>query len=187
MDQGTLSTKVRVLDVAYFAPKVQVMVGNRIIADGLDYGMLSDYQRVTDGFRRVSVINQESRRKEPADSNLEAAGSFPQEEVISDTLPFCGGRQITLVFCNTMNGISLIPMEELSCYAGKNRGCIRFANFSFGDGPFDVLDADGNVAFLDIMPREITQPLPAEAGDYEFSIVRTGSEYVPESELASGQ
>lgn len=169
-EQGILFTKVRVLHAACFAPTVQVMVGNRMIADGLGYGTASAYSRITDGFRRVSVINQ-------------ATG----EEIVSDTLPFSGGRQMTLVICNTMNSISLIPMEELSCHAGKNRGCIRIANFSFEDGPFDVLDADGNVAFSDIMPKEITQFLPAAAGNYEFTLVRTGSEYMPETEQEMGR
>lgn len=164
-ENGNLYVKVRVLHAACYAPSVQVMVGSRVIADGLSYAMDSGYSKVMDGFRQVSVINQENG-----------------EEILSDTLPFSAGRQITLVICNTMNSISLVPMEEFFCNAGKNRGCVRIANFSFNDGPFDVLDADGNIIFSDIMPKEITQFLPAEAGDYEFKLVRTGSEYAPEAD-----
>lgn len=192
MEQETLSTKVRILHAACFLPPVQVMVGSRVIADGLSFGMVSDYQKITDGFRRISIMlkgNAAGSAKDcgSGEDASDTGCSCAWEEIASSTLPFCKGRQITLVICNTMNSISIVPMEETSCCAGRERGCVRFANFSFGDGPFDVLDEDKNIIFSGIMPREIMPFLPAAAGDYEFCLVSTGSEYVPEAECGSGQ
>lgn len=160
MEYGILYTRVRVLHAACFVPEVDVLVGNRPLAEALEYGAASAYQRVTEGFRRVSVICRETG-----------------EQIAAETIPFYGGRRITLVVCNTMNSVVLVVMDETGCNPGRRKGCLRIANFSFGEGPFDIIDAQRKEVFADIAPREITMFFPAGTGKYDFSIVRTGSRY----------
>ncbi|MDE7298978.1 MAG: DUF4397 domain-containing protein [Lachnospiraceae bacterium] len=155
MEQGVLFSRVRVLHAACFAPAVGVVIGNREVVKELRYGEASGYARITGGFRRVTVVSRETG-----------------EELLSETVPFPEGSQLTLVICNTMNQLSLIPMPETVCDAGKGKGCFRVANYTFDDGPFRVLQ-DRDTVFACVAPGACTSFLPAAAGSYDFWLAET--------------
>ncbi len=155
MEQGVLFSRVRVLHAACFAPAVGVVIGNREVVQELRYGEASGYTRITGGFRRVTIVSRDTG-----------------EELLSETVPFPEGSQQTLVLCSTMNQLSLVPMPETACDAGKGKGCFRTANFTFDDGPFRVMQ-DGDTVFACVAPCSVTSFLPAAAGSYDFWLTRT--------------
>ncbi len=150
--------RVRILHAACFAGRVKVLVGSRELACGLAYGQVSPYGRVSAGFRSVSVISEETG-----------------EELLCETMPFHGGRQMTLVLCNTMGCMLLVPMEECLCGERRERACLRAANFSYGEGPFDVVLAEGETIFPYLTQGRVTSFLPAVPGIYDFCFRETGA------------
>ena len=154
--QGMMCMGVRVLNAACFAGAVKVLIGNRELARGLCYGQVSDYTKVGAGFRSISVISEETG-----------------EELLCETMPFYGGRRMTLALYNTMNGMILIPMEECICSEGRERACLRAANFSYGEDPFDLTLADGERVFSNLMQGRVTSFLPALPGEYDFSVCKS--------------
>lgn len=155
MENRILFVNVRVLHAACFAPDVKILVGNREIVKELSYGAASGYSRIGGGFRRVSVLSAADGR-----------------EVLSDTVFFPNASQWTLVVCNTMNRLKLVAMEETDCNAGKGKGCIRFANLSFDDGPFDLMNERMSI-FSCVKPCMFTSALPAAAGNYELWLAKS--------------
>ncbi len=153
--QGMMCMGVRILNAAHFVGAVKVLIGNRELARGLCYGQVSDYTKVGAGFRSVSVISEETG-----------------EELLCETMPFYGGRRMVLVLYNTMNGMILIPMEECICGEGRERACLRAANFSYGE-EFDLALADGERVFSNLMQGRVTSFLPALPGEYDFSICKS--------------
>lgn len=149
--------RVRILHAACFAGKVKVLVGSREMACGLSYGQVSPYGRVGAGFRSVSVISEETG-----------------EELLAETMPFYGGRQMTLVLCNTMGCMLLVPMEECLCGERRERACLRAANFSYGEGPFDVALAQEETIFPYLTQGRVTSFLPAMPGIYDFCFLESG-------------
>ncbi len=128
--QGMMCMGVRVFHAACFAGKVRVLVGSRELFCGLDYGQVTDYGKVGAGFRNISVISEDTG-----------------EELMCETMPFFGGRRVTLALLNTMGCMILVPMEDCICGEAKGRACLRAANFSCGEGPFDLALASGETIF----------------------------------------
>ena len=157
MEQSVLYSKVRVLHAACFAPVLCVMIGNREVVKELCYGESSGYVRVTGGFRRVSVTCKESG-----------------EELVVETIPFPEGSQMTLVVCNTMNKLSLVVMPEVTCNAGEGKGALRVANYTFDDGPFQVMQGSEAV-YSCVSACTCTPFLPAAAGTYDLWLAKTDS------------
>lgn len=151
--------RVRILHAACFAGRVKVLVGSRELACGLAYGQVSPYGRVSAGFRSVSVVSEETG-----------------EELLCETMPFHGGRQMTLVLCNTMGCMLLVPMEECLCGERRERACLRAANFSYGEGPFDVSLAEGETIFPYLTQGRVASFLPAVPGVYDFCFRETGAD-----------
>lgn len=166
--QGMMCMGVRILNAACFAGAVKVLVGNRELARGLCYGQVSGYTRVGAGFRSVSVISEETG-----------------EELLCETMPFYGGRRMTLVLCNTMNGMILIPMDECICSEGRERACLRAANFSHGGDAFDLVLAEGEQIFSCLTQGRVTSFLPAAPGEYDFSICNSAK--MQEKKMAEGK
>ncbi len=148
--------RVRIFHTACFAGKVKVFVGNREMASGLSYGQVCPYGRVSAGFRSVSVVSEETG-----------------EELVTETMPFYAGRQMTLVLCNTMGCLLLIPMEECLCGERRDRGCLRAANFSYGEGPFDVMLPERERVFPYLTQGRVTSFLPALPGIYDFCFLKS--------------
>ena len=167
MEQSVLYSKVRVLHAACFAPTLCVMIGNREVVKELCYGESSGYVRVRGGFRRVSVTCRESG-----------------EELVIETVPFPEGSQMTLVVCNTMNKLSLVVMPEVTCNAGKGKGALRVANYTFGDGPFQVMQ-EKEAVYSCVSPCTYTPFLPAAAGNYDIWLARTDSCMEVDEEVCS--
>lgn len=165
-EQGIMYMRVRVLHAACFAGTLKVLIGSREMACGISYGQLSPYGKVSAGFRRVSVISEETG-----------------EELLSETMPFHGGRQMTLVLCNTMNCMMLVAMEECSCGERRQRGCVRAANFSCGEGPFDVMSASREKVFSYLTQGRVAPFLPAMPGIYDFCLKEAEAVCEKEKEL----
>ena len=161
--------RVRVFHTACFAGKVKVLVGNRELVCGLCYGQVSDYSRVGAGFCSVSVISEETG-----------------EELLTETMPFYAGRQMTLVLCNTMGCMLFVPMEECLCGERRERACLRAANFSYGEGPFDLTLEGEETVFPYLIQGRVSAFLPAMPGVYDFSFCETGTKEKQKRAEAAG-
>lgn len=151
--------RVRIFHTACFAGKVKVFVGSREMVSGLSYGQVSPYGRVSAGFRNVSVVSEETG-----------------EELVTETMPFFAGRQMTLVLCNTMGCLLLVPMEECLCGERREKSCLRAANFSYGEGPFDFMLPEGKQVFPYLTQGRVSSFLPALPGVYDFCFHETEAE-----------
>ena len=163
--QGMMCMGVRVFHAACFAGKVKVLVGSRELFGGLDYGQVTDYGKVGAGFRNISVISEDTA-----------------EELMCETMPFFGGRRVTLALLNTMGCMILVPMEDCICGEAKGRACLRAANFSCGEGPFDLALASGETIFPYLIQARVSSFIPALPGTYDFVVREAGRESFREAE-----
>ncbi len=148
---------VRVFHAASNFVPLRVTIGNRTLTNDLAFGKVSGYSRITDGFRIVTVYSTVSN-----------------EVLLRVTLPFTSGQKITLAIINTANGLEIVTVSDTACRnIMNNRGCLRAANLTFDDGPFDIILSDGRMVFSDVRQKEVTSWKQAVPGDYEFYIMET--------------
>lgn len=161
--------KVRILHAASSYKKLNVSIGSRKSTEKLPFGRVSKYVSILDGYRTVSVIDAET-------------GVL----IMYDVLPFVAGSKVTIVVFSTAAGMELSVISDNLC-RNKLMGtsCFRAANYSFDDGPFDLLLNNMCSIFTDIRTKEVTSFKQAAEGEYNFYVIDTSYNLIPYNHPAS--
>lgn len=150
--------EVRFLHAAINAVPVSISIGSRNLATNLRYAESTNYSRVADGFRTVTVMSARS----------------PRSVLLRKNIPFRAGERMTLAIINTATGIDLLTVPDNMC-ASRPQGfaCFRMVNLSFNSVPLDLILYDGRVVFADVRFKEITTYRRARPGEYGFYVAVT--------------
>lgn len=161
----TGTAQVRFLHAATGALPYSVSVGTRTVAPGLRYAEATDYARVADGFRTVTIMSARS----------------PRSILLRKSIPFRANGRTTLVIVNARNGIDLLEVQDNGCVnMPRNAACFRMVNTSYTDMPLDLLLYDGRIVFSDVRFREATTFRRVRPGEYGFYLAATNaSPYFP--------
>ncbi len=151
-------SEVRFLHAAVQSVPYLISIGTRVAARNLRFAESTDYLKVMDGFRTITVMSAAS----------------PRTILCRRNIPFRKGEKSTLAVINTATGIDLMVIPDSTCENHpRNQGCFRFVNLSYNCVPLDVILFDGRIVFSDVRFKEITTYRRARPGEYGFYIVPT--------------
>ena len=151
-------SEVRFLHAAVQSVPYLISIGTRVAARNLRFAESTDYVKVTDGFRTITVMSAAS----------------PRMILCRRNIPFRKGEKATLAVINTTGGIDLMMIPDSTCENHpRSQGCFRFVNLSYNSVPLDVILFDGRVVFSDMRFKEVTTYRRARPGEYGFYIVPT--------------
>lgn len=146
---------VRFLHAAQGYPAVTITVGARMEVEKLEYLEASEYSRIMNGYRTVTV----------------AAADNPRNIVFRKSVTFTSGSQITLAIANSANGLQLVEVSDQLCSNKSwDTACLRFVNLSYGSGSFDISLENGETAFADVEFTEVTPFKQVNEGNYVFTV-----------------
>ncbi len=158
LDTTQSTSEVRFLHAAVQSVPYLISIGTRIATRSLRFAEASDYIKVADGFRTITIMSAAS----------------PRTILCRRNIPFRKGDKITLAIINTAGGIDLITVPDSTCEnRPRSQGCFRFVNLSYNCVPLDVLLFDGRTVFSDVRFKEITTYRRTRPGEYGFYIVPT--------------
>lgn len=153
---------VRFFNAAVGYDALRITVGARVASPNLAFGNLTNYGRVGDGFRTVTI----------------ARARAPREILYRRTIPFSAGELITLAVVRTNIGLDLVRISDSPCFNRPyGRACIRTVNLCWDSPALDVFLSDGRLVFSDVRYKEATDFRQARPRDYSFYVAQTP--YVP--------
>lgn len=163
-EQGMGRANVRVLNGAANYGELSVMVGEDVVAESLPFGTSTQYKKIPDGFRIVTVL----------------AARYPKRVLSRQVVPFVAGMSFTIALINTVNGIGIQVITDIPCRVmTKKMACLRMVNLSYNSGALDLLLDDGRVVFSDVRFKEVTQYKRANVGKYNFKVVNSPNRPMP--------
>lgn len=163
-EQGMGRANVRVLNGAANYGELAVMVGEDTVADSLPFGTSTQYKKVPDGFRIVTVL----------------AARYPKRVLYRQIVPFVAGMSFTIALVNTVNGIGIQVITDIPCRTmTRKMACLRMVNLSYNSGALDLLLDDGRVVFSDVHFKEVTQYKRANVGRYDFKVINSPNRPMP--------
>lgn len=155
------SAQVRFLNASANTFPVTISIDNTTYAINAQFGTVTDYGQVSDGFHTVTV-----RR---------AAGL--RTVLLQQTFPFSGGQKYTMVLVDTASGgLAMNQVSDMGCSnMNYNTGCYRVANMSFSGSSYDVLLYNHDTVFRNVGFREVTSYKQAMAGSYQFYVTNANT------------
>lgn len=149
---------VRILHAGVKQPPIRVMIGNRMIANHLYYGKISQYERVNGGKALVTIY----------------CGMKTEMEIYQAEVSFDPGRSITLAITSTDSNVDIgVIYDERCMQQSWAQSCLRMVNLTWEKNVYDVLLSNGRIVFCNVQPREVTAWKYTVAGEYDFYLVPT--------------
>ena len=163
-NNGTGTTKVRVLNGAANYGGLMVVIGDETITTDLPFGSATQYKEIQSGFQVVTVL----------------ATNYPRRIIYRQVLPFVANIPMTLALVNSVNGIDIQSIIDIPCInSSRKLACLRMINLSYNSGPLDLVLEDGRVVFSDVHFKEVTQYKRANEGEYHFKVVNSPNRPMP--------
>ncbi|MDO5415600.1 MAG: DUF4397 domain-containing protein [Lachnospiraceae bacterium] len=123
-------------------------------ASNSQFGNVSGYQRISDGFHTVSVNR--------------TAGM--QALLLQQSFPFTAGQNYTMVLVDAREGgLEMVQVTDTGCNnLPSGYGCYRVANMSYSGSNFDIRMFNGDTIFRHVNFTQVTSYKRAMAGNYTF-------------------
>lgn len=146
--------QVRFLNASTNTFPVNISIDNYNYVVDAQFGTISNYNWVTDGFHVVTV-----RRSTGLRSIL-----------LQQTLPFVAGEKITLVLTdNTAGNLEMARVTDTGCTnLPGDICCYRLANMAFSGSSFDLMLLGGETIFRNVGFKSASSYKQAVAGTYQF-------------------
>lgn len=148
--------QVRFINASTYNLPVNIAIDETIFSANAQFGTVSDYGWIADGFHTITV-----RR---------ATG--PRTLLYEQTFPFVAGQMTTMVLTdNHSGGLDMVSVSDTGCYnLPYNVSCFRFANMAYSGSVFDLLLSTGGIIFNNIGFQVVSTYKQAIAGTYRFIV-----------------
>lgn len=155
------SAYVRFLNASTNTFPVNVTIDQTTYASNAEFGTISNYGRISDGFHTVTV-----RRAYGMGAVL-----------LQQTFPFSSGQKYTLILVDTATGgLAMSQIADMGCNnMNYQTGCYRVANMSYSGSSYDVMLYSHDAVFRNVGFREVTSYKQAMAGSYQFYITNSNT------------
>ncbi len=152
---------VRFLNASTNTFPVNVTIDQTTYAANVEFGTISNYGQLADGFHTVTV-----RRAYGLGAVL-----------LQQTFPFSSGQKYTLVLVDTAaGGLAMSQIADMGCnHMNYQAGCYRVANMSYSGSSYDVMLYSHDAVFRNVGFREVTSYKQAMAGSYQFYITNAST------------
>ena len=149
------TAQVRFLNAVGGYQPFQIFIGNRLVVNSLDFGALTTYGRIADGFQIISAVGPDGYI------------------YLQKSLPFRAGEAQTVAIINTASGIDFLQIVDGSCSRPSNMSCLRMCNLAINSSPMDLFLYDGRMVYSDVCYKEVTAFKTIRPGEYQFYIADT--------------
>ena len=140
---------------------VNISIDNYNYVVDSQFGTISNYDWVTDGFHTVSVRRSTGMRS----------------VLLQQTFPFVAGEKVTMVLTDSAAGdLEIVRVVDTGCSnLPSNTSCYRFANMSYSGSNFDLMMFGGETVFRNINFQSVSSYKQAAAGTYQFYVVNAST------------
>lgn len=153
---------VRFLNAVADYDPLRIIVAPRQISNRVNFGGLTNYFHVIDGFRLVTITSAYA----------------PYRILYQQTIPFRAGEIATMAVVRGNSGLDLVRISDMPCNnIPRSRACIRTINLAYPAPPLDVFLTDGRLVFNDVAYKESTNFKQAMPRDYSFFVAKT--QFIP--------
>lgn len=158
---GQYYGQVRFINASTYNLPVNIFIDETIYSSNSQFGGVSEYGWVADGFHTVTV--------RPA--------SGPRTLLFDQTFPFPAGQMMTMVLTDSSSGgLDMVSISDTGCSnLPYNVSCFRFANMAYSGSAFDLLLSTGETVFNNIGFQTVSPYKQAVAGNYRFVVVNANT------------
>jgi len=159
--------QVRFINASTYNLPVNISIDGTVYSADAQFGTVSDYGWIADGFHSVTVHR--------------ATG--PRTVLYEQTFPFVAGQMTTMVLTDYQSGgLDMVSISDTGCSnLPYNVSCFRFANMSYSGSAFDLLLNTGGIIFNNIGFQVVSPYKQAVAGTYRFIV--TNANTLPTSQI----
>ena len=155
-DQRPRTCRVRFFNAAAGYGGLEINVGGIPISDDLEFGRVTDYMTVPDGFQQVAVTMVQD----------------PKAVLLNKRFPFRNCMNTTAAIINTSTGIEIMMINDTGCRIDEqDRACFRVVNLSYTSPALDIILENGNPVFEDVRFKYVTEYKQVVPGEYNFNIM----------------
>lgn len=153
--------QVRFLNASANTFPVNISIDNYNYVVDSQFGTISSYDWVTDGFHTVTVRRSTGMRS----------------VLLQQTFPFVAGEKVTMVLTDSAAGdLEMVRVVDTGCSnLPSNTCCYRFANMSYSGSNFDLMIFGGETVFRNISFQNVSSYKQAVAGTYQFYVVNANT------------
>lgn len=143
---------VRILNAATGYTAFSIYMDNRLIASGLNFAEITQYNQVSQGYHTFTVRGLNGY------------------VYIRKSL-YIGDGMTTVAIINASTGLDLTTIADTTCPTTHNSACFRVCNLAYYSGPVNAVL--GNVYFNAVPVRQATSFSPFTAGSYTLNVARS--------------
>ena len=153
--------QVRFLNASANTFPVNISIDNYNYVVDSQFGTISSYDWITDGFHTVTVRRSTGMRS----------------VLLQQTFPFVAGEKVTMVLTDSAAGdLEMVRVIDTGCSnLPSNTCCYRFANMSYSGSNFDLMIFGGETVFRNIGFQSVSSYKQAAAGTYQFYVVNANT------------
>ena len=168
---------VRFLHASPDAPEVDVLVDGLVVAEGLSFGISTEFAPLTDGEHQVQVV--------PAGEDAAAA-------VLDETIDVDSDHAYTVAVANRLNELELVTIESnIESLSDSSQSRVRVVNLSPDSGEMDMFQTGGDQWFDNTDFLEVSDHRDVDSGPYNLEFRPNESDQVSVAiegvEIGSGQ
>lgn len=153
--------QVRFINASTYNIPVNISIDGTVYAANAQFGSVSEYGWVADGFHTVTVSRADG----------------PRTLLFEQTFPFVAQQMITMVLTDSASGsLEIISIFDTICSnLPYNVSCFRFANMSYSGSAFDLLISNGEIVFNNVRFQAVSAYTQAVAGTYQFIVANANT------------
>ncbi len=151
--------QVRFINASTNTFPVTFSIDGTVYSSNSQFGNVSHYQEISDGFHTVSVNR----------------ASGMQALLLQQSFPFTAGQKVTMVLADAREGgLEMFQFFDTGCQSlPSGYGCYRVANVSYSGSSYDVRMYNGDTVFRNVGFGQATAYKRALAGNYTFYLSGT--------------
>ncbi|MGE3797239.1 MAG: DUF4397 domain-containing protein [Thermomicrobiales bacterium] len=155
------AASLRFIHASPDAPAIDVLVDGLPVAQGLEFGLFTDYAPVTPGDHQIQVV---------------PAGEDAVSALIDETVGTDGGQAYTLAVANLLSDLELKVVQSNLDDLPEGEARVRMVNLSTDDQSVDVSQVGGDEWFGDVGFGDITDHRNVTEGSYDLDIQVTDAD-----------
>lgn len=149
------SASVRFVHASPDAPALDILVDGQPVAQGLEFGALTEFAPVSDGDHTIQIV---------------PAGEAVASALIEETIGTDGDSAYTVAVANLLNALELSVVESNLDDLPEGEARVRLVNLSPDDESVDLAQVGGDEWFDDIEFGEASDHRNVEEGAYDLDI-----------------
>lgn len=153
--EAEANASVRFIHASPDAPALDLLIDGQPVAQGLEFGAITEFASLPDGEHSVQVV---------------PSGSGPDSALIDEKIETDGDSAYTVAIANLLNAIELKVIESNLDDLDEGEARVRFVNLSPDDDNVDLAQIGGDEWFDDIEFGEESDHRDLPEGSYDLEV-----------------